>query len=762
MFLRRLSIQWKITLLAGLCLLGVVALLVGLSVYRMQHSSVLVKSASTQMLDESARLRLEARGELQALRIQRYFMDAFQYGKGFSRQILFLRDQAQKRFLDAYDLREDLTRQVRTALAANPEVLDLYVVFEPNALDGKDELFVDQPALGSNDKGRFSLYWAQATPGQLESESMIESELADTSSGPSGAAYNAWYTCPKESGQPCVLDPYFDKVGERQLLMTSIAFPLELDGKVIGVMGLDINLSNLQALSEQGNRELYDGVGQVGILSPAGLFAGNSRDAGLLGKNLAKADPQHAGELLQLLAAGKSRLFNENDDLKVLQPLQPIPGAKPWGVLLEVPKSALLGPALALERQLDDMRREGTWVELGLGLGAAVLGLLVLWLSARGVTRPILGVAHMLRDIASGEGDLTQRLPHTGRDELGELAGWFNRFLDKLQPIIRDVKVSVRDARSTADQSAAISSQTSAGMQQQFREIDQVATASHEMTATAQDVARSAAQAADAARGADQATRDGLALIDRTTQSIDSLAANLTSAMGQVEQLASSSEEIGSVLEVIRAIAMLEILGKASSINVRKVLWTCAELDLPYRREDWGSGFRDTHAAEFLALNPNAMVPVLRDGELVLWESNSIIRYLANRYTGERLYPQQAAPRARVDQWLDWQASDLNRSWSYAFMSLVRQSPAHRDAAQVEASLRGWTGFMEILEGQLLRTGAYVAGETFSLADIAIGLSVNRWYETPFEHPSLPAVRAYYERLGTRPGFLAHGRNGVP
>nr|WP_171431478.1 methyl-accepting chemotaxis protein [Pseudomonas aeruginosa] len=555
MFLRRLSIQWKITLLAGLCLLGVVALLVGLSVYRMQHSSVLVKSASTQMLDESARLRLEARGELQALRIQRYFMDAFQYGKGFSRQILFLRDQAQKRFLDAYDLREDLTRQVRTALAANPEVLGLYVVFEPNALDGKDELFVDQPALGSNDKGRFSLYWAQATPGQLESESMIESELADTSSGPSGAAYNAWYTCPKESGQPCVLDPCFDKVGERQLLMTSIAFPLELDGKVIGVMGLDINLSNLQALSEQGNRELYDGVGQVGILSPAGLFAGNSRDAGLLGKNLAKADPQHAGELLQLLAAGKSRLFNENDDLKVLQPLQPIPGAKPWGVLLEVPKSALLGPALALERQLDDMRREGTWVELGLGLGAAVLGLLVLWLSARGVTRPILGVAHMLRDIASGEGDLTQRLPHTGRDELGELAGWFNRFLDKLQPIIRDVKVSVRDARSTADQSAAISSQTSAGMQQQFREIDQVATASHEMTATAQDVARSAAQAADAARGADQATRDGLALIDRTTQSIDSLAANLTSAMGQVEQLASSSEEIGSVLEVIRAIA---------------------------------------------------------------------------------------------------------------------------------------------------------------------------------------------------------------
>ena len=86
---------------------------------------------------------------------------------------------------------------------------------------------------------------------------------------------------------------------------------------------------------------------------------------------------------------------------------------------------------------------------------------------------------------------------------------------------------------------------------------------------------------------------------------------------------------------------MLEILGKASSINVRKVLWTCAELDLPYRREDWGSGFRDTHAAEFLALNPNAMVPVLRDGELVLWEST------ASSATWPTAMPANASIRSR-------------------------------------------------------------------------------------------------------------------
>src|SRR5476649_1267214 len=107
MSLRQLSIQWKITLLAGLCLAGVVTLLVGLSLYRMEHSSALVKASSMEMLTESAQARIESQGENQALNIRQQFMDAYQYGHGFSRQVLFLREQAEKRFLDAFDLRED-------------------------------------------------------------------------------------------------------------------------------------------------------------------------------------------------------------------------------------------------------------------------------------------------------------------------------------------------------------------------------------------------------------------------------------------------------------------------------------------------------------------------------------------------------------------------------------------------------------------------------------------------------------------------------
>lgn len=207
---------------------------------------------------------------------------------------------------------------------------------------------------------------------------------------------------------------------------------------------------------------------------------------------------------------------------------------------------------------------------------------------------------------------------------------------------------------------------------------------------------------------------------------------------------------------------MLRILGRASSINVRKVLWACAELEIPFERQDWGSGFKSTHEPEFLVLNPNAMVPVIQDDDFTLWESNAIIRYLANRYNGADLYPIQARARARVDQWIDWQASDLNKSWSYAFMSLVRHSPEHQDRQALAAACNEWSRNMAILNRQLESTGAYVSGEQFTLADIPIGLSVNRWFETPLAHPGLPAVNDYYERLSQRPGYRLHGRNGTP
>jgi len=556
MSLRQLSIQWKITLLAGLCLSGIVVLLIGLSLYRMEESSDLVKASSMQMLNEAAQLRMEAQGDAQALKIRRQFMDAYSYGSGFVRQIVFLREQATKRAVDGHDLREDMNHEMQKALQSNPELLGMSLVFEQDALGGKDDQFVNQAELGSNEKGRFALYWSQPTPGNLTSMPLPEKDIADISTGPSGQANNAWFTCPRATLKPCVIEPYFYEIEGKNVFMTSIVLPVIQNGKLVASLSMDINLNSLQADSIAASQGLYEGQTAVSIISPTGLLAGYTPNADLLGKLLTLADPTNGPQVIALLAGSHHvQSLHHDAHLKVLAPFLPLPDSKPWGVLLNVPNSVLVAPAEALKGQLDKRSADGVFIELSLGILAAIGGLLLVSLLARSVTRPILGVARMLEDIASGEGDLTRRLHYAKQDELGQLAGWFNRFLDKLQPIIGEVKRSVQDARNTADQSAEIASQTSSGMEQQYRQVDQAATASHEMSATAQDVARSAAQAAQAARDADEATRQGLKVIDQTTNSIDQLANDMNTAMAQVEGLATSSGKIGSVLEVIRTIA---------------------------------------------------------------------------------------------------------------------------------------------------------------------------------------------------------------
>lgn len=193
---------------------------------------------------------------------------------------------------------------------------------------------------------------------------------------------------------------------------------------------------------------------------------------------------------------------------------------------------------------------------------------------------------------------------------------------------------------------------------------------------------------------------------------------------------------------------MLKVLGRVTSINVRKVLWALDEMGLGYEREDWGMPVRDPKVPEFLALNPNGQVPVVIEGEFVLWESNAILTYLAEREG--QLLPSQLELRALALQWLGWQATELNAPWGYAVNALIRKSPGYDDAAKVAESMRKWAEKMEILEAALAGTSTGYIGAGFSIADIALGLSVHRWMSIPADKKEFPVIGAYYERLMSR------------
>jgi glutathione S-transferase len=207
---------------------------------------------------------------------------------------------------------------------------------------------------------------------------------------------------------------------------------------------------------------------------------------------------------------------------------------------------------------------------------------------------------------------------------------------------------------------------------------------------------------------------------------------------------------------------MLKIYGYAQSINVRKVLWACDELGLAFERVDWGGSFRSTSEPEFRALNPVGMVPVIDDDGTVVWESNVIVRYLATSRGRTDLLPSEPAARARVEQWMDWQASDFNNSWRVCFQALVRRNPAFQDRAAIDASAALLNSMVGIIDVALARSGAYIAGERFTVADIVIGLSLHRWQSVPMARPQYATVDRYLGRLLERPGFVRYGRDGGP
>ena len=196
---------------------------------------------------------------------------------------------------------------------------------------------------------------------------------------------------------------------------------------------------------------------------------------------------------------------------------------------------------------------------------------------------------------------------------------------------------------------------------------------------------------------------------------------------------------------------MLRIWGRLSSVNVQKVVWCCDEIGLAYERLDAGGTFGRNNTPEYLAMNPNGLVPVIEDDGFVLYESNAIVRYLAAKHAGGTLWPNEARARADVDRWMEWQSTGYTPSMTQVFWQLVRTPPEKRDAAAIEASREKGERHSAILDAHL-RDREFVAGTAFSAADIVVGCAAHRWLNLPMDREPRPQVERWYAMLRSRPG----------
>jgi glutathione S-transferase len=195
---------------------------------------------------------------------------------------------------------------------------------------------------------------------------------------------------------------------------------------------------------------------------------------------------------------------------------------------------------------------------------------------------------------------------------------------------------------------------------------------------------------------------------------------------------------------------MLHIWGRITSLNVRKVVWAVQECGVPFERTDAGRAFGIVNTDAYKALNPNALVPTLEDGDLVLWESNVIVRYLLAKYGDSQLYPSDLNARFDAERWMDWQQTTLNRAGGQAFYQWIRTEPAQRDMAAIAASVATTEPLLHQLDTHL-QSRAFMAGDRFTMADIPIACEVHRWYHLPQPYPRLPALERWYQQVSTRP-----------
>jgi glutathione S-transferase len=203
--------------------------------------------------------------------------------------------------------------------------------------------------------------------------------------------------------------------------------------------------------------------------------------------------------------------------------------------------------------------------------------------------------------------------------------------------------------------------------------------------------------------------------------------------------------------------SQITIWGRANSVNVQKVLWCLHELDLAFERIDAGMAFGRNREPEYLSMNPNGRVPTLMDGDFVLWESNSIMRYLVMAHRPQSLlYPQAPKLRAGVDRWLDWTLSTLQPVDRPVFWALVRTPAEQRDMAAVQRDADAEAAQWRVVDAYL-ENDRFIAGDDFTLADIALGAYARRWFGVEgITKPTFPRLDRWYGEIGTRPGFARY------
>lgn len=547
------SIQTAFAALAGACTLTVIAALLLYALASGVRSQALVEERTRALIDGMVEQRVTALAQAQVNRIQAQLQAPLQIATSLARVHTLTALTGDDGMPMANLRREELINLARQTLIENPDLTSTYIAWEPNGVDANDLMYRgDEPGMLD---GRFASWIYRDGSGQMKIDRL--SDIEDTRLLDTGIRAGEYYLCPREQLKPCIGDPAPYDMNGQTYLLSSFNAPILVVGKFHGIVGADISVDFIQQLLSNANAQLYGGVGEIALISNNGRLAAYSTDKSLIGKPAAQILDAEEQVLVQRLPAGQShyQIDQAAGHVALFLPFSFEGTDARWVLMLQLPIAEVMKDLDQLMAALGAESRSSLTTMLIIGVLIAFAGLLAIWLISRRITRPLRDMVVMLDNIGQGEGDLTQRLHIDSRNELGQIATGFNTFLTRLQGMISEVVGSVQKVSDASEHTADIAIRTDKGVQTQLAEIELVATAVHEMTATAQDVARNATQAAEAASHADRAANQGRHIVQDTGATITELAGEIGRAVDVVQTLARDSENIDAILVTIRSIA---------------------------------------------------------------------------------------------------------------------------------------------------------------------------------------------------------------
>lgn len=528
------SIRQQVLIYSVLALLSITLAVIGFSYSSSKNLAAAVDEQVDQELRSQALQRMQLIAIQESLDIKGRFDQAMLISQALSSSLEGVRPS-----------RDVVTEMLKSVFLQHPDLLGIYTGWEPHQFDGDDIFSLGMPH--TRDNGQFAPYWNRSASGELGMRPL--GNMYDKTVSTTGVRNSEWYLCPIETGRNCVIDPASYDIQGVQTLLSSFVSPVMVNGKAVGMVGVDYSLNFLQRIASETQQDI-DRQARVLILSPKGIISADSADTSNVGKALQQSA---VNQLISQRSLGQSRIIDNSVIASAQFAAQGV--NTQWEVVVVLPVSVALAQAEAISQQLEQGFAANLQGQLWIGGILTVFGVLAMWLMALSISRPIQKLVALVEELTQSGGDLTQTININRRDETGQLAHHLNTFVGNVRSIVSDVAQQMDGLTESSHRSASYAKQGVEQIRHQRAEIEQVVTATNEMSSTAHSVSDNAQETASAVTQAQQEINQSQHEVEQSAQGLQRLAEDLLKSAQEIEELEAQSEQVGSILDVIRAIS---------------------------------------------------------------------------------------------------------------------------------------------------------------------------------------------------------------